>query len=152
MSNYTSLPPLFEDIADAIRSKTGDSSQIVADDFPTAIGAIATGVTLAPAKTASGDGSRTLSFSNLLGEPQYFVIFSNDTGTASSSSYVVTFVLYDGTSLFQGHIYYRSDQAAWRTLTPTKTWNNNTKTLTITTDSSSRIFKNNITYTLLYAY
>ena len=43
MPNHTSLASLFSDIADAIRAKTGDSAQIVADDFPTAIAAIPTG-------------------------------------------------------------------------------------------------------------
>ena len=37
---HTTLASLFTDIADAIRAKTGSSSTIVADDFPTAIAAI----------------------------------------------------------------------------------------------------------------
>lgn len=40
---HTSLASLFSDIADAIRAKTGGSSQITADDFPTAIAAIPSG-------------------------------------------------------------------------------------------------------------
>lgn len=43
MPNHTSLASLFSAIADAIRAKTGGSSQIVADDFPTAIAAIPSG-------------------------------------------------------------------------------------------------------------
>ena len=40
---HNSLTSLFGDIADAIRAKTGGSSQIVADDFPTAIAAFPSG-------------------------------------------------------------------------------------------------------------
>ena len=40
---HTSLNELFSDIADAIRAKTGDSNDIIADNFPTAIAAIPSG-------------------------------------------------------------------------------------------------------------
>lgn len=40
---HDSLADLFDDIADAIRSKTGGSAPIVADDFPDAIDAISGG-------------------------------------------------------------------------------------------------------------
>lgn len=43
MANHTSLASLFSDIADAIRAKTGGSSNIIADNFPTAISQIPTG-------------------------------------------------------------------------------------------------------------
>ena len=43
MPNHTSLASLFTDIANAIRSKTGSSATIVADNFPTAISNIPTG-------------------------------------------------------------------------------------------------------------
>jgi len=41
--NHSSLADLFSDIADAIRAKTGGSSDIVADDFPDEIAAIPSG-------------------------------------------------------------------------------------------------------------
>ena len=41
-NTHETLTSLFTDIADAIRAKTGDSSPIVADAFPTAIGNITT--------------------------------------------------------------------------------------------------------------
>ena len=47
--NHNTLTGLFSDIADAIRAKTGGSSQIVADDFPTAIANILSG----PARTSA---------------------------------------------------------------------------------------------------
>ena len=40
---HTTLTSLFSDIADAIREKTGDTAQIVADDFPSEIANIQTG-------------------------------------------------------------------------------------------------------------
>ena len=43
MASHTSLGSLFSDIADAIRSKTGSSATIKADDFPEAISNIHAG-------------------------------------------------------------------------------------------------------------
>lgn len=43
MTTHNSLAALFDDIADAIRAKTGSSAQIVADDFPDEIAAISGG-------------------------------------------------------------------------------------------------------------
>lgn len=45
MVTHTTLRSLFTAIANAIRTKTGGSAEIVADDFPTAIAAIPTGTT-----------------------------------------------------------------------------------------------------------
>ena len=42
-NKHETLTSLFTDIAGAIRSKTGDSAKIKADDFDTAIEAIPTG-------------------------------------------------------------------------------------------------------------
>ena len=42
-NRHTTLTSLFTDIAGAIRSKTGDSAEIKADDFDKAIEAIPTG-------------------------------------------------------------------------------------------------------------
>lgn len=44
MPTHKTLKALFGGIADAIREKTGESEQIVADNFPTAIQAIVTGI------------------------------------------------------------------------------------------------------------
>ena len=43
-NTHTTLVSLFNDIADAIRVKTGSSDTIVADEFPDAIGDISTGI------------------------------------------------------------------------------------------------------------
>lgn len=52
---HTTLSSLFSDIADAIRAKTGGSAQIVADNFPTAIANIPTGVDTSDATAGEGD-------------------------------------------------------------------------------------------------
>ena len=43
MAKHDTLGSLFDDIANAIRSKTGDSEPIIADDFPDEISSISTG-------------------------------------------------------------------------------------------------------------
>ena len=53
MATHTSLRSLFTAIANAIRAKTGGNADIVADDFPTAIAAISTGITPSGTKQIS---------------------------------------------------------------------------------------------------
>ena len=43
MAKHDTLGSLFDDIANAIRSKTGNSEPIIADDFPDEISSISTG-------------------------------------------------------------------------------------------------------------
>jgi hypothetical protein len=45
MAKYTTLNALFTAIANSIRNKTGESGKIVADDFPSMIDGISTGIT-----------------------------------------------------------------------------------------------------------
>lgn len=54
-NQYASLGALFTAIANAIRTKTGDTAQIVADTFPAAIAGISTGVDTSDATAAAGD-------------------------------------------------------------------------------------------------
>ena len=53
---HDSLESLFSDIADAIRSVSGGTDPIVADQFPKHISAIQTGVHLDPLKYSAGSG------------------------------------------------------------------------------------------------
>lgn len=57
MAKYTTLSALFTAIANAIRSKTGGSGKIVADDFPDMIGRISTGITPTGTKTITTNGT-----------------------------------------------------------------------------------------------
>lgn len=75
MATHDTLTSLFTDIADAIRGKTKGTAKIVADNFPTAIGAIATGRKFASGtKTLSSSGT-TITISNIGFTPKIFMIF-----------------------------------------------------------------------------
>lgn len=54
-NTHTTLTSLFTNIADAIKEKTGDTTTIVADEFPTAITNIATGVDTSDATATAED-------------------------------------------------------------------------------------------------
>lgn len=54
MAVHSNLGSLFSDIADAIRNKTGSSSEIVADNFPSAIASIPTGSAINPTLAERG--------------------------------------------------------------------------------------------------
>lgn len=55
MAKHTTLASLFTDIAAAIRAKTGKTDKLVADDFPTAIASITTGVNTSDATVTAED-------------------------------------------------------------------------------------------------
>ena len=54
-NTYTTLSALFTAIANSIRTKTGSSAQIVADNFPTEIANIPTGIDPSDATATAGD-------------------------------------------------------------------------------------------------
>ena len=152
MTSYNSLPALFTAIADAIRARSGDSSSIVAADFPTAISAMPTGLTLASPVTAQRSGNLTIAFSDLAAEPQFFVLSAAGFANTSSGDWRVALVIYDGTNTEGASVYYRSDQASWQIQTTyTKSWNSGTNTLTVTAPTG-RQFVSGLDYSLVYAY
>ena len=53
MAEYTALAPLFTDIANAIRSKTGETGAITANNFPQEINAISIGTNTSDATATS---------------------------------------------------------------------------------------------------
>lgn len=55
MAKHTTLASLFTDIAAAIRAKTGKTDKLVADDFPTAIAGISTGLDTSDATVTAAD-------------------------------------------------------------------------------------------------
>lgn len=60
MAKHTTLASLFSDIAAAIRAKTGKTDKLVADDFPTAIAGITTGVNISDATVTAEDLRRNV--------------------------------------------------------------------------------------------
>ena len=85
---HNSLTSLFSDIADAIRAKTGGSSQIVADDFPTAIASISGGgggtVTITDTTDTHGGTIRTITTNENATTVIALNATSNNTYTAPS--------------------------------------------------------------------
>lgn len=57
MAKYTTLNGLFTAIANSLRSKTGGTGKIVADDFPTIIDSIKTGITPSGTKSITANGT-----------------------------------------------------------------------------------------------
>lgn len=72
MPTHTTLASLFTDIANAIRAKTGGSSQIVADNFPSAIASI-----------PSGGGSATLGTKSITQNGTYYAASDGFDGYSS---------------------------------------------------------------------
>lgn len=78
---HTTLTSLFTAIANAIRGKTGSSSQIVADDFPSAIDAIPTGTPLPPLTDPA-------SASDILNGKEVILPDANDEPTVVTGTFV----------------------------------------------------------------
>ncbi len=57
MAKHTTLNGLFTDIATSLRGKTGNTGKIVADDFPSVIDGIQTGITPTGTKSITTNGS-----------------------------------------------------------------------------------------------
>lgn len=80
-NTHTTLTSLFNDIADAIRAKTGGTSDIVADNFPTAIASIYSTLTVINGTSGSKTAGTTLSVSytdNLIaGANLYCVMYAD---------------------------------------------------------------------------
>ena len=55
MAEYTALAPLFTDIANAIRSKTGETGQITANNFPQQIANIQLGIDTSDATASASN-------------------------------------------------------------------------------------------------
>ena len=91
-NRHTTLTSLFTDIAGAIRSKTGNTASIKADDFDTAIEAIPTG----------GGGENTLTkLLDATKSRQYLISYYNGTSIDDLISYSDTSNVTNMSSMFE---------------------------------------------------
>ncbi len=110
-NTHTTLTSLFDDVADAIREKTGSNATIVADDFPTAIANIPVGppdgkiwTTVEIPMSAWGRGARFHITDIAYGNGKYVILVNNNYGGGYGES--------DPTKLL-----YSSDLTNWTTVT-----------------------------------
>lgn len=88
MSTHSSLSSLFTDIADAIRSKTGSSDGIVANDFPEAIEDVYDAAKVGTASAADVRSGKTFTNSSSVGISGSMA--NSTTGTTSTGTLVAT--------------------------------------------------------------
>ena len=155
MPNHTSLASLFSDIADAIRAKTGGSTQIAADVFPTAIAGIAA-ARIGETTASNSSNEQTISFT-VNGEPTVFACVpvsssdSNTTVSLSSSARIVTGVIKYGNNTYHGMQVGGGTTFALRVNQVDTTYSNGTLTLSINASNGGE-FRSGVTYRLLYVY
>ena len=77
-NTHETLTSLFDDIADAIREKTGAADELVADAFPDAIRAILTGASTAITTLYGSDQTQATLFTGLSFAPKHVFFFCTD--------------------------------------------------------------------------
>ena len=77
MAEYTALAPLFTDIANAIRSKTGETGAITANNFPEKIIGLNTGISGVAVEIATSYGGYELACSCKQGDYGGVVLIDN---------------------------------------------------------------------------
>lgn len=122
-NTHETLADLFTDIGNAIREKTNTTNSIVADSFPEAIGAIATGVNVSSwviSAHSTEQSGREISVQ--LDTTNTYVVICNSNGSDYSTSYgehadaqASVFLIHAGKIVFgvdQEARYYRNDTSA----------------------------------------
>lgn len=90
MAEYTALAPLFTDIANAIRSKTGETGAITANTFPEKINSLSLGTQFGIASKKSTEVTRYFTFETDFKPSNFMCILSPDRDYAiglNSNSY-----------------------------------------------------------------
>ncbi len=150
MTTYNSLSALFTAIANAIRSKTGGSSIIVANDFPSAIENI-TSLQVGTSETTITRDSKTIVF-DVLGAPLYFGCYVLSGWNTTLTSKRVIDVFSNG-DVISGHGIYYSNSKAYLTYYAdlgTVTYSAQDQTLTIV--ATTPLFQSDVVYKLIYFY
>lgn len=153
MATHTSIASLFSDIANAIRAKTGGSSQIVADNFPAAIATIP--AIRAASVKARASSATSITFTGLQGQPKSFSMFyQGSVGPipTSSSNRMTFYVIFDGANTITFRVYRNtttnhSIYYSYTTSVSSWTYNNGTLVLTSAGLSTSTDAYYNLVYT-----
>lgn len=158
----TRLATAHDAIISAINAKGGSATGDGFEDFATDIAAIPTGggvhIDTAEVTVPSGYPS-SISFTDLKGEPQMFVVRQKETSISSSGSttyYYVIAVVYDGDTTVGNYFRIGSTRTVYPA-TSGYSWTYNNGTLTVTSSALARnavpgAFYTNIKYELIYVY
>lgn len=167
-NTHATLTDLFTDIADAIRTKTGKSGNIIADNFPDEIMAITAGegesggytgdlYSFGTATAKPGSGATSAQFTNIPKQPDFFICYVDTFNVEQYHRAGV--VVYDGETVYGQEIYSGTDDCYLRENTNTASsyyykfsYSGTTLTISSSGTNNGGYFHNPGTYTLIYAY
>lgn len=160
MSHYVVDGEHLEDIADALRAKTGESGDLA---FPEGMLGAIESLPNVLFEQQMGDGTEAMRFLNMPGEPKIFVLYSGviaagKTGSSVSERYVRNYSKTPGGNSGYGLFVMISGSGSSQTIYARggningMTYSYGDGTLTISAGSSGYVFKNGTTYYLLYIY
>ena len=157
----TRLATAHDAIISAINAKGGAATGDGFEDFATDIAAIpGGGVNIDTAEvTVPSNYPSSISFDDLKGEPQMFVVRQKETSISSSGSttyYYVIAVVYDGDTTVGNYFRIGSTRTVYPA-TSGYSWTYNNGTLTVTSSALARnatpgAFYSGIKYELIYVY
>jgi hypothetical protein len=131
-NTHSNLTSLFTDIADAIRSKTGGTETIVADQFPEAIAAISSQPETAIRSASSSSLGYTMTVSALKGCNGFLASLYNAGDTAGAPAGQMASAFYNGTTLTYTYLTSGSMSSAITVRTGTGTFDPTTGKITTT--------------------
>lgn len=162
MSHYVVDGEHLQDIADALRQKTGENGNLeFPDGFTGAIGKLGTGIGTA---SKSGSGTNIMTFTGIPREPVAFALIARTQSVSQASggkNHTIPFASWDGTthraaSLYCSRTYYNGNYVGTASTvsmsnSTTHTWNSGTLKITVG-DGTTYKFDSSKTYDLMYFY